>query len=204
MKHVALFLFIGLSFPGLTSNAQDKLPLELPSGYVKDNIESKLSGDFDMDGITDMVIFLKKSDGTEPFVFTYLSRIKSYVPIFWMNDNANFTFANKILGIEGSALGKYTQRITFKYSSENKTMVLLEYGEGYYDENSSEENYDNTFTQYNQDLEWSGDYSQNGKKRNIEYNADGSPRDFFVITIDNYTDSYDFISGNKKYSIFRH
>ena len=111
-----------------------------------DDQEQRVSGDFDLDGMSDLAIVCT-SEETELFVVVFLSSKwmsnKTYYMFPWYYDMNNLSFENNVLSISSnSCAGRCYVGLKFKYYKDLDNMKLIGYDEGSLPDYNQEGAYD--------------------------------------------------------------
>jgi hypothetical protein len=128
-----LLLFVSLASMNVTSQTS----FDLPSGYQTfidyDGNEQRAEGDFDGDGINDLVILCSSEDEGTIMVVYLTSRYfvdQSYFWFPWDSDMNTFTYENNVLTIDAIyGTGRWGTTLKLKYYANLKNMKLIGYDE---------------------------------------------------------------------------
>jgi hypothetical protein len=121
----------------ISINAFSQNSFDLPKGYQTfkdyDGNEQRAQGDFDGDGINDLVI-LCSSEDEETIMVVYLSSRylvdRSYFWFPWDSDMNTFTYENNVLTIDAIyGTGRWGTTLKLKYYPNLKNMKLIGYDE---------------------------------------------------------------------------
>lgn len=121
-----------------------------PEGYTAfldyDDQEQRVSGDFDLDGKSDLAIVCTSED-MDMMVAVYLSTKwnsdKIYYTIPWYEDMNTLSFENNVLSIASNGcVGRCYMELKFKYYQDLQNMKLIGYDEGHLPDYNQEGAYD--------------------------------------------------------------
>lgn len=130
--YLALTIFIKLS---LNFSVFSQKTYSIPKEYkiLKDynNKDIRFDGDFDSDGINDVVVVCvnRKKDSRNVLVFLssrYLTK-GIYSWFNWDHEYYNFQFDNKILTLRGTSGNQTVEKLKFKYYSESDNLRLIQF-----------------------------------------------------------------------------
>ena len=121
-----------------------------PEGYTAfldyNDQEQRVSGDFDLDGKSDLAIVCTSED-MDMMVAVYLSTKwnsdKIYYTIPWYEDMNTLSFENNVLSIASNGcVGRCYMELKFKYYQDLQNMKLIGYDEGHLPDYNQEGAYD--------------------------------------------------------------
>ncbi len=121
-----------------------------PEGYTAfldyDDQEQRVSGDFDLDGKSDLAIVCTSED-MDMMVAVYLSTKwnsdKIYYTIPWYEHMNTLSFENNVLSIASNGcVGRCYMELKFKYYQDLQNMKLIGYDEGHLPDYNQEGAYD--------------------------------------------------------------
>lgn len=121
-----------------------------PEGYTAfldyNDQEQRVSGDFDLDGKSDLAIVCTSED-MDMMVAVYLSTKwnsdKIYYTIPWYEDMNTLSFENNVLSIASNGcVGRCYMELKFKYYQDLQNLKLIGYDEGHLPDYNQEGAYD--------------------------------------------------------------
>ena len=135
-KFILSTLFIGLISIAFTQTFNEYTS-KIPEGYqlldVNHEEGSKISVDFDKDGIKDLAIIYTKQNFESAILVIYLSssfsKDNSYQWCEWFHMINDFNYTNNILNLSSIDMGKFTTEINLKYNTATKKMIISNYNE---------------------------------------------------------------------------
>ena len=134
-KNIKGAILLIVTFVSLNATSQNSF--DLPSGYQTfkdyDGNEQRAQGDFDGDGINDLVILCSSEDeGTIMVVYLTSHYLvgHNYFWFPWDSDMNTFTYENNVLTIEAIyGTGRSGTTLKLKYYANLKNMKLIGYDE---------------------------------------------------------------------------